>query len=289
MPRADLHLHSRYSVSSSEYLVRMMRLNESYTSIDTLYTQAKSRGMDYVTVTDHDTIDGGLELVAKYPRDCFVSVEVTARFPEDNCKAHVLVYDISEQQFAHVQAVRNDIYELRDFLVAEQLPHSLAHATYDMDGVLTVSHLEKFILLFNVFEACNGGRDREQNQGWTRILAELTSEKIDDLFRIHRIEPIGPEPWNKGLTGGSDDHAGVFIGTAWMFANLTALALEPMGHIAGVASSVVMSLTTLMGMPIGLVIASGLGPDDVLALFWGFLAFGALALALIQIAERVRP
>jgi len=83
--------------------------------------------------------------------------------------------------------------------------------------------------------------------------------------------------------------APVFIGTAWMFANLTALALEPMGHIAGVASSVVMSLTTLMGMPIGLVIASGLGPDDVLALFWGFLAFGALALALIQIAERVRP
>lgn len=230
MSRADLHLHSRYSVSSSEYLIRMMQLNESYTDIETLYVQAKARGMDFVTVTDHDTIDGALELVENHPADSFVSVEVTARFPEDNCKAHILVYDINEKQFSRVRSIRRDIYELRDYLVSEELPHSLAHATYNMDGMLKLEHLQKFILLFDVFEVCNGGRNRCQNEGWKEILDRLTPGKIDDLYRLHHIEPASPDPWNKGFTGGSDDHAGVFIGTTW--------TRSPAGDLRGFLESV---------------------------------------------------
>jgi hypothetical protein len=38
---------------------------------------------------------------------------------------------------------------------------------------------------------------------------------MEMLYSRHRIEPMSATPWIKGCTGGSDDHAGVFIGSAW--------------------------------------------------------------------------
>ena len=43
------------------------------------YELAKRRGMDFVTLTDHDVIDGAVELAAAH-EDAFVSEELTARF-----------------------------------------------------------------------------------------------------------------------------------------------------------------------------------------------------------------
>src|SRR5699024_2194928 len=45
--------------------------------------------------------------------------------------------------------------------------------------------------------------------------------------------------------------APIFVGVALLFANLQALALEPLGHIAGTASAVIMSLSTLAAVPLG--------------------------------------
>jgi DHA1 family bicyclomycin/chloramphenicol resistance-like MFS transporter len=79
----------------------------------------------------------------------------------------------------------------------------------------------------------------------------------------------------------------IFMGSALLFSNLTALALEPLGHIAGTASSVVMSISTLTAVPLGTLVAGQVGSTP-LPLFVGFAVFGALALAAVVLADRSR-
>ena len=43
----------------------------------------------------------------------------------------------------------------------------------------------------------------------------------------------------------------VFVGIGLIFGNLDALAMEPLGHIAGVGAVVVASLSTFMSVPFG--------------------------------------
>ncbi len=79
----------------------------------------------------------------------------------------------------------------------------------------------------------------------------------------------------------------VFIGAGLIFSNLTALALEPLGHISGTASAVVMSISTLLMVPFGAMIAAQM-ETSVVPLMIGFGISGALVFILIQMAERVR-
>jgi glycosyltransferase involved in cell wall biosynthesis len=213
--KADLHCHSIHSEHPSEWFLQKIGAKESYTDPLFIYKEAKRMGMDYVTITDHNRIDGALMLQEKYPEDCFVGLESTAYFPEDRCKIHLLIYGLNSTQFDTINHLRRDIYELRDYLKQENLAHSVAHATYSVNGKLQVSHLEKLILLFDVFEGINGGRNRTASFGWQEILASLNSAKIDDLFSRYRIEPFGEQSWIKGFTAGSDDHGGLFLGKTY--------------------------------------------------------------------------
>jgi len=212
---ADLHVHSTASKRPSEWFLKKVGARESYTDIDTLYSAAKNETMDFVTVTDHNTIENAVTLHEKYPDDTFISVEVTTYFPENGCKIHVLVYDITAVQFEIIDAIRKDIYQLRDFLKDQDLAHSVAHATYSINKRLTMEVLEKLILLFDVFEGLNGSRNRLYSETWVKTLKNLTPEIIDDLKAKHNIKPISDDPWIKGFTGGSDDHAGLFIGQTY--------------------------------------------------------------------------
>lgn len=81
--------------------------------------------------------------------------------------------------------------------------------------------------------------------------------------------------------------APVFIGSGLMFSNLTALALEPLGHISGTASAVVMSVSSLLAVPFGAIIASGMD-TTVVPLMTGFMISGAIVFVLVLAAERVR-
>src|SRR5262249_2492925 len=84
--KVDLHLHSRFSDRSAEWLFRRFDFPDSYSAPRGLYRRLKEKGMTFLTFTDHNRADGCLE-IADLPGS-FVSVEVGAEFPEDHVAVH---------------------------------------------------------------------------------------------------------------------------------------------------------------------------------------------------------
>lgn len=215
MAKIDLHLHTAYSERPSEWFLQRLGAKESYSEPEQVYSTAQERGMDFVAVTDHNRIEGALMLKALHPERVIVGVEATTYFPEDGCKIHLLLYDIDERQFTEIQRLRENIYALRDYIVHEDIAYSVAHATYAVNKRLRLAHLEKLILLFDVFEGINGARSYAINQNWMDILTHLTPQHLARLEEKHNIAPIGADSWIKAFTAGSDDHAGLFVGLTY--------------------------------------------------------------------------
>lgn len=206
--KADLHVHSKHSKRPSQWILQKINCPESFTEPRHLYKKAKERGMSLVTITDHNTIAGALEL-AHLP-DVFIGEEVTTYFPDDGCKIHVLIYNIREDHHKEIQKIRENIFDLVRYLWQEDICHVLAHPLFAVNDRLSVDHFEKLLLLFKNLEL-NGAREESQNQFLQCFLSELTPEDIRFLTEKHGIEPTFPEPWKKNLTGGSDDHSSLNI------------------------------------------------------------------------------
>ena len=109
--RVDMHCHSTASQLSRLGVQRSLGLPECATPPEEVYELAKRRGMDFVTITDHDTIDGCLELADR--PDCFVSEELTARFAGEPQAVHVLCYGITPGDHEWLQAHAGDRRGLR--------------------------------------------------------------------------------------------------------------------------------------------------------------------------------
>src|SRR3989440_2041255 len=213
MSRCDLHLHSRFSARSEEWLFRRFDFPDSYSNPRDLYRLLRERGMDFVTITDHDTIEGNLEIAEL--EETFISEEVTTHFPQDPCKVHLLVWGISEAQHAEIVQVRDNIFDLQKYLQTQAIAHAVAHPLYSINGKLGASHLERLILLFKHFEGVNGLRDALLSDLIPELFASLTPKKIEEFAERHILEPTHREPWKKILVGGSDDHGGRFIASAF--------------------------------------------------------------------------
>lgn len=219
MARADLHVHSVFSEHPSDWFLQKLGARESYTDPETVYTTARERGMDFVTITDHNRIDGALALCRNHPADTFTGVEFTTYFPEDGCKIHVLVFGLTAEQFEELNVLRQDIYRFSARLHELNLAHSVAHATYPVNRALGIGHLEKLLLLFDVFEGINGGRNAANNRAWNSVLEGLSDGWIRELEARHSIDAGCADPWIRGTTGGSDDHAGLYVGRTFTVAD----------------------------------------------------------------------
>jgi hypothetical protein len=207
--QADLHVHSRYSTRPSQWFLQKIGCPECFTEPLQAYHLARRRGMDLVTITDHNRIDGALEIA--HLAGTFVSEEVTTYFPEDGCKVHVLAYRITEAQHADIQKLRTNIYDLVAYLKREAVMAAIAHPLYAVNDRITPAHFEKLLLLFRVFEL-NGDSTPEANRCLETVLQGLTAADIDRLAETHQLPPLWPDPWRKVLIGGSDDHSSLTIG-----------------------------------------------------------------------------
>lgn len=211
--KVDLHVHSSHSNKPSSWTLRKFNCPESYTRPDFIYSTALKKGMDYVTISDHNSINGALE-IAHLPRT-FISTEVTTYLPENGCKLHVVALDITESMFSDIMPLRKNIYELVGYLRKNNIVHFLAHLLYDMNSRLTLETVEKMLLLFDVFEVKNGARSRRYNSLISDLVSSLSEHHIAKLVDKHGIVPYSREPWRKAVVGGSDDHSGFFIARAY--------------------------------------------------------------------------
>ena len=209
-----MHVHSTASELSKLGVQRSLNLPECATEPQEVYELAKSRGMDFVTITDHDTIDGALE-IAHLP-DTFVSEELTAHFRNEPQAVHVLCYGITPDDHEWLQRHSGDLEVCAEYLDDRQITSALAHPFFAVGAPLTSRHRRRLAELFPIWETRNGSRAKELN-----------------LPAFIYIETHGGT-----AIGGSDDHAGIDIGCTYTETPPAAGPQEFLAHIrAGQASS----------------------------------------------------
>ena len=202
--RCDLHLHSAASLTTGQWFSQYFQAPESYADPLRQYELCKARGMTLVTLTDHDSIEGGLQLMGR--PDFFLSVEVSTRFPENDCAIHVLVFNLTPKQHAQLQRRRDSVYKVSSYLRAEGLAHSLPHPLLSPNWKLDAVTLEKCLALFPTFECVNGLTDRRADPDMAHFFASITPEVLETLSRKHGIALTHGKPPRLSMTAGSDDH-----------------------------------------------------------------------------------
>jgi glycosyltransferase involved in cell wall biosynthesis/predicted metal-dependent phosphoesterase TrpH len=211
--RADLHCHSDASNRAAEAALNAIHCPECYSEPREVYAQAKRRGMDFVTITDHDSV-GGVARIANEP-GVIIGEELTCWFPEDDCKMHVLVYGITRAEHDALHALANNIYEVAEFVERNAIAHAVAHPIYRQNEKLERWHLERLLLLFKGFECLNGAHSALHREAFEPVLDRLDRQEVEKLSARHRLRPRWPEPWVKARVGGTDDHGLLNIGRTW--------------------------------------------------------------------------
>ena len=229
MSRADLHIHTRHSTRAADWVSRRLDFPASYSDPQQVYERLRAAGMDYVTLTDHNTIAGCLE-IAHRPGVIF-GEEVTAGFPDDECKVHLLVWGQTETQHREIQAVRENVFDLQKYLFEQSLAHAVAHPLYSPNEKLTPLQLQKLVLMFRHFEGINGRYHARLGDAARYALAALTPRSIEVFVSRTGLEPTHDEPWRKVFVGGSDDHGGVYPARAFTETPAAGSARDFLTHI----------------------------------------------------------
>lgn len=181
---ADLHVHSIFS--SDVIPANSLRPSR-------LYARAREKGMDFVTFTDHDTLDAYEDM--SHMEGLIRGVEIKIRdLQVVGHTIHVNVYDLDNWHFQKLEEIakQGDIRSFLDFLKSEKLPFVYNHPLWFEHGERpNLSVIPELIKLFPVVEY-NMHRVRRKNE----ITMELARK------------------YGKGIIASTDTHSGM-IGQAY--------------------------------------------------------------------------
>jgi predicted metal-dependent phosphoesterase TrpH len=165
--KCDLHVHSYNSGACTSPVLRAF-CRESYSDPEEVYETLKRRGMNLVTLTDHDSIEG-CELLRRH-KDFFTSEEVTCRMPSGTT-AHIGVYDLTERQHVEIQRRRNDLVSLLIYLTEHRLFFSVNHIFSNLTGRREEEDFRWFSEYFPAVETRNAGIAAVANRQAVRFAA----------------------------------------------------------------------------------------------------------------------
>jgi predicted metal-dependent phosphoesterase TrpH len=195
--RADLHVHSWHSTQAGN--MRFLKSRDCYSNPEDVYLVAKARGMDLVTITDHDSIDGCLELLARRPgaTDIFISEEVSCWFPGTGIQVHLGVYGTTEQLHRELQPLRGNAFDVIARLREAGVFFSLNHLLHFYRREVPLDTYLRLLDHVPALEVQNGTMLRAHN---------------DLIAYLARCWKGGTA---LGMTGGSDAHTLRRVGRTW--------------------------------------------------------------------------
>jgi predicted metal-dependent phosphoesterase TrpH len=233
--------------------MRFLKSRDCYSNPEDVYRAAKARGMDLVTITDHDSIGGCLELLERRPGadDIFISEEVSCWLPDTGIQVHLGVYGTDERLHRELQPLRRNVFDVIARLREADVFFALNHLLHFYRGQMPLEAYLRLLDHVPALEVRNGTMLPAHN-GLIEILAQR---------------------WRGGaalgMTGGSDAHTLRRVARTWTAApaNTAADFLRSLKERRSRPGGVHGGLTAVAGDAYGVVArycASlvGLGPCD---------------------------
>ena len=204
MLRADLHVHTYHSGLNGN--LPFLKSRDCYSSPEAVYRTARARGMDLVAITDHDSIDGCLELLDRDPHlpDLIVGEEITCWWPGVPLEVHIAAYGMDEALHRDVQRLRGDVHEVVACLRERNVPAVFNHPFHFFRDQIP---LEEYLALLGTVdgvEVRNGAMLAVHNELAER-LADGSATRWSCAGRVGRLAAVG----------GSDAHTLRRVGRTW--------------------------------------------------------------------------
>jgi predicted metal-dependent phosphoesterase TrpH len=207
--KADLHVHSYYSGYASH--LGFLRARDCYSDPFDIYRVAKLRGMDLVSITDHDSIDGCLKFLDRCPDapDFIMGEEIECTFPHghgsirrEDLKVHVGVLGITERMHREIQPLRGNVFDAVAYLGQQDVFFAVNHLFFFFDGDLALErYVFEILSIFGAAETRNGSMLQAHNElieqlfgGWSAFppVARVGGSDAHTLTRIGRTYTEAP-------------------------------------------------------------------------------------------------